>query len=170
MLSSPLSLEVYYIEAYSFATNEKILTAEELPPDPTPQDIDVGFELWDHPRQNRRIACRLSVATADAAKESSAYTFDITLMGIFRVAEHFPAERLQNMVKYNAPALLYSAAREFVAMTTGRGGVGPLTLPTVSFIEREPIEASEKVEKEVVKATNEKKIPERSAKAKGKAH
>lgn len=171
MLPAALLLEMYFVEEYSFSNTEAILAVKESLPDPTPQDIEVGFELWDHPEQDRRIACRLFVANADHIKGRVAYDFNITLMGLFRVAEDYPAESLRKMVRYNAPALLYSAAREFIAMTTGRGGAGPLILPTVSFIEMKNAETSKELKEKsaITEAVSEKEAPKKSAKRKSKA-
>ncbi len=158
MLPASLLLESYFVEEFSFSPNEAALTSGDVLSDPLPQDIEVGLELWNHPHEARKIACRVFITTSDSSKNSIAYTIDITLMGIFRVAENYPDERIRPMVRYNAPALLYSAAREYIALTTGRGVAGPLTLPTISFIESKRTEPSQ------TELEGQSKIPEETPK------
>jgi len=150
MLPATLLLERYYVEEFSFAPSEEALTSGTIPLDPTPDDIEVGIELWNHPKEDRKVACRLFIGIANNSKNGIAYTVDMTLMGIFKIVESYPAERIQPMVRYNAPALLYSAAREYVALTTGRGVAGPLTLPTISFIERKDVSSPQDASEEQI--------------------
>jgi len=63
------------------------------------------------------------------------YNFELIYVGFFKVIEEFPPERIEQMVRVNAPALLYSAAREMLVYLTGRGRMPGILLPSITFIE-----------------------------------
>mgnify|MGYP003609951616 CR=1 FL=1 len=76
----------------------------------------------------------------DKDKGCPEYTFRVELVGFYEVSKDFPEEKTEQMVRVNGPALLYSAARELIAMLTGRGPFVPVNLQTVTFIdEAKPI-------------------------------
>jgi preprotein translocase subunit SecB len=63
------------------------------------------------------------------------YSFRIEYTGFFTVADEFPEEFVEQMVKTNAPAVLYSSAREALMFLTGRGRLRAVLLPSVTFLE-----------------------------------
>ena len=63
------------------------------------------------------------------------YSFHVEMVGFYEVSAEFPAEKSEQLVRVNGPALLYSAARELIATLTCRGPFAPVNLPTVTFID-----------------------------------
>jgi preprotein translocase subunit SecB len=63
------------------------------------------------------------------------YTFELEVVGLFEVDNEYPTEKVESMVRANAPAVLYGAIREMVANLTARGPFAAVELPTVSFID-----------------------------------
>ena len=61
------------------------------------------------------------------------YSFEIVVVGYFRLGEEVPDESIVRVLDANAPALLYGTAREALATSVGRGPFRPLILPTVHF-------------------------------------
>ncbi len=71
----------------------------------------------------------------DKEKGCPEYTFHVQVVGLFEVAEAFPAEKAEKMVRTNAPSVLYGAIREMIANLTARGPFPAIKLPTVTFID-----------------------------------
>lgn len=69
-----------------------------------------------------------------AAKQRCPYDLDMRAMGIFSVADSYPAERREELVYENGAALVYGAIREMVATVTARSLAGKLMLPTPTFV------------------------------------
>ena len=79
----------------------------------------------------------------DEQRGCPAYSLDLQVVGVFTVVDTYPAAKREGMVRVNAPALLYGAAREMVAHVTGRGPYQPVVLPAVTFIdEAAPVDNS----------------------------
>jgi len=57
----------------------------------------------------------------------------VEYVGVFTVAESYPAEKMSKLVAITCPSILYSGIRELVALLTGRGPHRLVILPTVSF-------------------------------------
>jgi preprotein translocase subunit SecB len=60
------------------------------------------------------------------------------LVGFFEVDTGLPEEVIGDVVAANAPAILYSAARELILLVTGRGPFPPFSLPSATFIDETP--------------------------------
>ena len=69
-------------------------------------------------------------------QENSRFKGEVSLIGEFSTPNDLREESSLNLVNVNGPAVLFSSAREMIAMITGRFPGSPLILPTVSFIER----------------------------------
>jgi hypothetical protein len=66
------------------------------------------------------------------------YVFKVALFGSFSVAAEIEPPDSDLIAVRNGPAILYSAAREIVAATTGRGPYPAVLLPAVNFLDRLP--------------------------------
>ncbi|MGL1932198.1 MAG: protein-export chaperone SecB [Desulfotalea sp.] len=60
------------------------------------------------------------------------YSIHLVAVGLFRVNNW---EEIDKLLRVNGASILYSAAREFLITTSGRGPWGPVTLPIYSFLE-----------------------------------
>jgi len=102
--------------------------------------------------------------TGDEEDGCPEYTFEIEVVGLFDVDSEYPADKAENLVRVNGPAVLFGAIREMVANLTARGPFPTVELPTVTFIDevRHP--------EEPPKAKSRRPRPRRAAaKAKRKA-
>ena len=54
-------------------------------------------------------------------------------MGIFEISPEWPKEKVMDLLKITGASILYSAAREFLLITTSRLPWKPVMLPTISF-------------------------------------
>jgi preprotein translocase subunit SecB len=161
MRVSPLRLEGYYVKELHVSIQEKWKLQSEYPAAISPEDIAVTILAGQHKEKPRERFFEVTVELQKQAIKRYPYNFKTTLVGYFEISEQFPAEHAETMVKANAPALLYSAARELIASTTGRGLFPALTLPSVTFIE--PPKTSKAVKKASPK-TSAKAAPKKTKK------
>ena len=135
MQSSPLQLEDYDLKELRFAIvlplNEPVNPGMQF----DPIDIEIGAQTEKRDNDPYRWRCEVTVRTNEAAEGNFAYSFSLTYVGFFRVVKDFPAERIEQMVRTNAPAILYSAAREAIVYLSGRGRQPAVLLPSITFIE-----------------------------------
>ncbi len=93
------------------------------------------------------------VRSKDEGEGTYPYTFQLTYVGFYKVVKQYPSDRIEQMVKTNAPALLYSAAREAIVYLTGRGRSPAILLPSITFLQPPP-----KVTKTVTKKAAKKAL------------
>ncbi len=62
------------------------------------------------------------------------YTVDLQVVGIFRVAAEWDPERASSLVRVTGSSILYSAAREYLLVLSGRLAWGEVQLPPWTFI------------------------------------
>ena len=98
-------------------------------------DVESDIEIGQSKNQERRWRVQLAVKFSAKGAAVAAHKGEVTYVGIFTVAPSYPAEKMPRLVAVNAPSILYSAIRELVALLTGRGPLGTVQLPAVSFIE-----------------------------------
>lgn len=91
------------------------------------------------------------------------YTIHLVVVGIFKVENISEPEKL---LYINGSSILYSAAREFLLTTTGRGPWGALTLPTYSFLEHYKKTFPEKQSEKKTAKTSGKKSGKKKAEIK----
>lgn len=81
------------------------------------------------------------VAFGGRPPEESTHDCEIEFEGIFDVHPDFPADRIEDLVRTNGGAILYSAVREWVMNLSARSKHGPFEMPTIdapSFIKKSP--------------------------------
>ncbi len=132
---SPLRLEGYYVKELHFSLQTKWKVESDYPALIAAKDIAVIIVAGQHKENGRERFFEVTIELQKQALRRYPYNFRTTLVGYFEISERFPAEHAETMVNANAPALLYSAARELIASTTGRGPLPALTLPSVTFIQ-----------------------------------
>jgi preprotein translocase subunit SecB len=85
----------------------------------------------ENPREYQLIlALVLGSSTPD---QESPYTARLTIEGEFEVAEAYPAEMREELIRVTGASMLYGACREMLANLTARSTHGMSTLPSVSF-------------------------------------
>lgn len=135
MRPSPLQLEGYLVTELSFKAQPDFEYDLENPLTTVmPSDLTVQVALAAHQDDRLRRNCDLTIELADATGNKSPYIFRTVFTGFFRISEHYPTDQVDLMFATNAPALLYSAARELLATVTGRGPYPSITLPSVTFL------------------------------------
>ena len=133
MQASPLQLEAYFLKNVKFSLSDDLQSLPESMAEMRGLDIKVQDETgFDDTRQLWRSEVRVTATNKD--KEKVPYTFDVVMVGFFRVHESYPKENAELMARTNAPALLYSAIREVVGNMTSRSPFPTIFLPSVTFL------------------------------------
>lgn len=155
MQNSPLQLEDYVLKSLRFAV---ISPLTDVPASQTFDLLSIEVNAVTQKRNNDplRWRCELSVGSKDEEDKSFPYTFHLVYVGFFRVAKEFPSERVEQMVRVNAPALLYSAAREAIMYLTGRGRAPATLLPSITFLEPPPKPAAKAAPRKAAKKSRKK--------------
>lgn len=149
---APMQLETYFITAFHITTRHnfnpekrqkyrisnlqsevKYLVKKELP------------NVWQVP---------LAIRYTPQADENVPYGFSLSIVGFFKVHDKYPKDKMEQLVHFNAPAILFSAAREVLATMTGRGPWGTILLPSVNFLPK-PERARPKTKKKRKKSTKQ---------------
>jgi preprotein translocase subunit SecB len=131
MQLSPLLLEGYFLKELHFAVNDNV---DNHKSEFDNIEISVDVDTQAHQDDPLRWRCELTIKSKLDPKLYYPYAFVITYVGLFRVSEKFPSERVELLVQTNGPALLYSAAREMLTSLTGRGMFPVVLLPSVTFL------------------------------------
>ncbi len=129
--ASVLQVDSYFVESFQFST------LHNFEPDSKGSALQAEDLQWDLEHAltpDNCMAYRLKVVLPEENSRVG-YAFDIVLTGIFVPDASYDQEQAQHIADVNAPAVLYGAAREFVAMATGRGPFNALCLPSVTFHE-----------------------------------
>jgi len=133
MRPSHLSLEDYFVtELYFAAVPEFGSSTDGSKLSPT--DLDVKVQRWAQQEAPSRRSCNLTIELKESPDYKFPWIFRITLVGFFEVIEGYPYD-IEKLVHANAPAILYSAAREALASVSGRGPYPEVLLPSVTFVE-----------------------------------
>ena len=137
MRPSSLLLDSYYVEELCFSVDPKYKfdpSSEEEEPKIQPDDIEVNVEPFHHPGDPLKWYFKLWVKLDD--KEGKfPYVFSIRLSGFFEVSKSYSGASADQFAQVNAPSILYSAARELLAVATGRARHLSVILPLVTFYE-----------------------------------
>lgn len=164
MRSSHLLLDAYYVEELSFSVDPKYKYDGEGETKLLPSDLNVEVEPRQHSQNPLKWYCKLGVTLEDTGGRLP-YMFTIKLSGYFMVSEDCPADLADRIAVINAPSLLYSAARELLAVTTGRARYLSMTLPSVTFFEPHAAKTEPPIEtgKEISGADDRKVLPQKAA-------
>lgn len=132
MRPSPLQLNDYWVDSLTFDTNY-----DHEPPPPigviTAQDLVVEVNESINPENDLQRSCNLSIELKESAEARFPWRFSVSLVGFFQIDENWPHDK-DSLFSANAPAVLYSAAREALAAVSGRGPHREVLLPSVTFI------------------------------------
>ena len=139
MQISPLQLKGYFLKELAFSLSDEL---QSMPKEPAQYDllgikVDADCSSQDDDPYEWRCELRVESEDEDSTKKLP-YRFRVVFVGFFHVFEEFPADRVELMARTNAPALLYSAAREALIPLTSRGPYPAIVLPSVTFLEPPP--------------------------------
>ncbi|KAF1079907.1 MAG: hypothetical protein GQF41_3805 [Candidatus Rifleibacterium amylolyticum] len=142
MTLSPLQLHRYFAEEIFCKANPDFDKDKEV----KIKDFQVFFETGEDKNPLlRRI--RLTVEQTLSKDGNEPFAFKIVMVGFFEVMKEFfesqGSEKTEQLVNVNGPALLYSAARELLALVSGRGPYADdslnVLLPSITFLNFKPM-------------------------------
>lgn len=129
MIHSPLQLEHY------FFTHIEIHTHPDA-------DVEHGtgfgaeVQCARHEDDPHRWMITLTVSLKGEDDEAPPpYTGEFEIVGMFRVADDYPEDKVAKLAHINGAAILYGTIREMVVNLTTRGPFPPVMLPTTTFID-----------------------------------
>lgn len=128
MIQSPLQLEQH------FFTRIELQAHPEADPE-TQAQFETHVVCARHEDDPRRWMITLTAFTADDEESVSPYTGEIEIIGMFKVNDDYPEEKMAKMAHVNGAALLYGSVRELLANLTARGPFPQVMLPTATFID-----------------------------------
>lgn len=133
----PLSASPLRLLAHRFTEVSVKASEQDQPQGGFSLNTTRSFRQHDeNPREYQLIlALELGSSTPD---QESPYTARLTIEGEFEVAEAFPAEMREELIRVTGASMLYGACREMLANLTARSTHGMSTLPSVSFGSAKP--------------------------------
>lgn len=126
MKTAPLRLEASFPAKVSLENHIDGHPEVEITPDCTPQFL----QNKDNPRLWQ---VRLNIKFGGKPGTRALHEGEIEFVGLFTVIDEVPEEKMAHLVAVTCPSILYSSAREVVALLTGRGPYKAFLLPAVSF-------------------------------------
>jgi preprotein translocase subunit SecB len=118
----------------------KLMLVPSKPPFLTPSQLSVTahpvFKRVD--ADHSQWIVELSITFKASGEQAAAYEGEVHSTGIFVFTDSSVDEvRAQKIIAVNAPSILYSSIRQYVAMLTAQSMNGKMILPSVSFIDQE---------------------------------
>jgi preprotein translocase subunit SecB len=162
MRPSYLRLEFYYVEELSFSVQPKYEFDSKKQTDILINDLRVKVEPHRHFENPSKWYFELQIKSDDKVGKLP-YIFSIKMDGFFAVSEECPPDLVDQLALTNAPAILYSAARELLAIVTGRGQYLSIDLPSVTFLEPPKIKATRTAATKAKSVRTSKKAPKKAA-------
>lgn len=133
MRPSPLQLNDYWVDNLTFSTNYDHDPDEPVVRVISAEDLLVEVQESVNPENSLQRSCNISIALNESAAANFPWRFNVSLVGYFQIAEDWPGNK-DSLFSANAPAVLYSAAREALAAVSGRGPYREVLLPSVTFV------------------------------------
>ena len=99
-----------------------------------PVRFDMNVKLLQHKEDPRKWQAVLTIKAVPREDKPIPYKVDLECVGFFAVDPQVEAAKMPLLVQTNGAAVLYSSAREFLLLVTGRGPWPPLYLPTTNFL------------------------------------
>ena len=146
MLPSPLQLDKYFFTKINLEA--QFSHCEEMGDIAT--KVSCAYKTDDERRW--MVTLNVAIKQKETQKTPPTYLGEFEIIGFFHVDEDYDKEKLQKLVHFNAPAMLYGAVREMVLNLSSRGPNLHMTLPTVSFLDNKPIETEAPKAKVVAKS------------------
>lgn len=99
-----------------------------------PVRFDMNVKLLQHNDDPRKWQAVLTIKAVPQEDKPIPYKVDLECVGFFAVDPGVEAAKMPWLVQTNGATILYSSAREFLLLVTGRGPWPPLYLPTTNFL------------------------------------
>jgi preprotein translocase subunit SecB len=134
MQISPLQMNSYVLRSLEFRT------LRGAPADrPIVQGVDAQPSIHPHKDDPLKFMIEMTVTGGSPElKESTAY-FRMVVEGFFEVLDGWPADQVDKLVRFNAPAVLWGTCRELLLSLSFRSETGPVLLPCVNFLDPESV-------------------------------
>lgn len=152
MTLSDIQLDFYYVESLRWKLEPEYEPGTET--SISLDDLQWNIERMDSSEDGREAAYRLTLCLP-AVEARYPYSFEIVIVGSFKLSALVPQDRVAPVLDGNAPALLYSMAREVLATSLGRGPFRALLLPSVHFMNL----TRQSPSGEILEADNHKQTP-----------
>lgn len=160
MKTSNLQLDNYFIKAISFSHNKNFKNTEDAVIESP--SLKVKCNYANAVKHSNSRECEVEISLTESSAGTFPYQFDIAMSGLFGVNPNLSSESAETLFRVNAPALLYSAAREIIFNITSHTEHQPFMLPSVSFIDEDT--SDEKAAAAVPKAEKKKRTPKAAKK------
>jgi len=151
---SPLKVKNYFITGLSVKANP-IVEGTQVPL-VGDANVTTKVEVAQRADNKRDWKVALQLNCEPVEKNAGAYVVSMELIGLFEVDNDLAEDRIGDVVAANAPAILYSAARELILLITGRGPFPPLSLPSATFIDETPTSIMRRAEAQKAAAAKPK--------------
>jgi preprotein translocase subunit SecB len=99
-----------------------------------PNVLNCQLEAGRDVENPKRFQVLLRVKLGSTPEKKATYTGEFHAVGLFHVAETWPADKREDLLESNGAAVLYGAVRELVLNLTARGPWPPITLSAFSFV------------------------------------
>ena len=100
--------------------------------------FDMNVKMLQHKEDPRKWQAVLTIKAVPQDDKPIPYKVDLECVGFFAVDPQVEAAKMPLLVQTNGAAVLFSSAREFLLLVTGRGPWPPLYLPTTNFLAPPP--------------------------------
>jgi preprotein translocase subunit SecB len=155
MTSVPLLLENHFFTKVVVEANPAY---EPEKNEEQPFGIQTEVQVGQHKDDPRRWRVILNLRTESTAEKEQPYKIDLECAGFFKVDHEVEEKRMPFLVRANGASILYSSAREFLLLVTGRGPWDPVYLPTTNFLEPPKGEEKPKLTESAPKAIKKKRV------------
>jgi preprotein translocase subunit SecB len=106
--------------------------------EPTDAEVKTSVSLSENKENERAWQARLEIEVTPKGERQIPYEIRVVAFGQFSVTdEKLDRPHAAQLVAITGASIIYSAAREYLMILTGRGPWGPFQLPTVSFTDVE---------------------------------
>ena len=162
MTLSPLQLRSYFIPEFSYSANQEFVQPQSNEIIANTDFLSVTFTSGPMVDNEHKWQIDLHVGSLENARNLLPYCFSIRVLGFFEVQDDYfktqTPEKIKQLVNVNGTSILYSAAREYLLLTTSRGPLPPMVLPSLSFINFALIEQPSKQKKSEVTKPSKKPV------------
>lgn len=127
MHPSPLQLEKYFFSRVLIDSHVDGIVG-------TPNLLNCQVELGQASDNAKRYQVILRVRLESPPDKKATYTGEIHAVGLYRVVDDWPEDKVESLVETNGAGVLFGAARELIFNLTSRGPWPPVMLNTFTFI------------------------------------